>query len=296
MLGVVPPLRGIPEHQNERRPSKTVSHNPSRRGSLEPEDIRTPYQPTSAPLTRTGSPLLGRRPSSAFGSTTAGRSQQARQYHGKEWEPSQRGSVGPGMYNVRVSRTGSPIMGRPSSAFGKATLRRSQSAASHPTKGGFGPGGYDVRTSRHGSPLWKRPSSTFGATTAPRERPAKQYAGKEWEATQRGKEGPSYYDVKVSRTGTPRLGGKGTPIFGEAPTASRTPSAAAVLTRQYVGKEFEGAQRGLHTYCSKVGYDVSGAIGKQALSTRKTGRSCSFGHADRDVFTRLYQGNGVKGR
>ena len=82
----------------------------------------------------------------------------------------------------------------------------------------------------------------------------------------------------------------------ESVPAGDLPSAAAVLTRQYVGKEFEGAQRGLHTYCSKVGYDVSGAIGKQALSTRKTGRSCSFGHADRDVFTRLYQGNGVKGR
>ena len=40
------------------------------------------------------------------------------------------------------------------------------------------------------------------------------------------------------------------------------------------------------------GYKMPPACGPPVLSTRTSGRSCTFGHADRDVFARLYRGSG----
>ena len=50
---------------------------------------------------------MGRRPSSAFGKSTASRT-NVNQYCGKEWESASRGNYGPGNYDVKVSNTGTP--------------------------------------------------------------------------------------------------------------------------------------------------------------------------------------------
>ena len=313
-----------------------ASHNPRPSVTNGQRGTRTPSRPSSAALpTRTGSPSIGRRPGSAFGKSPASRTDHAKQYEGKEFEAGKRGGYGPGGYDVKVSRTGTPRghalgtpvfgeahgSGRPSSAkqyegkefeegkrggygpgaysvkvsrtgsplmgfgrgvsFGKAAMRRSQSAGA--VRGaGYG----NVQVSRNGSPLMdRRAASAFGKTTASRSN-AKQYCGKEWEASSRGHYGPGNYDVKVSNKGE-RIGeSRGTPIFGGATHVQR-PGAEV---RRYSGREFEANQRGLNTYCKSAGYDPACAFGKQASSRFQTGRSCSFGHGGRDVFARLYQG------
>ena len=354
ILSTIPPLQQQNGPPPTRLPSKEASHNPSRRPSVSLADenvashnprpsvtngqrgTRTPSRPSSAALpTRTGSPSIGRRPGSAFGKSPASRTDHAKQYEGKEFEAGKRGGYGPGGYDVKVSKTGTPRghalgtpifgeahgSGRPSSAkqyegkefeegkrggygpgaysvkvsrtgsplmgfgrgvsFGKAAMRRSQSAGA--VRGaGYG----NVQVSRNGSPLMdRRAASAFGKTTASRSN-AKQYCGKEWEASSRGHYGPGNYDVKVSNKGA-RIGeSRGTPIFGGATHVQR-PGAEV---RRYSGREFEANQRGLNTYCKSAGYDPACAFGKQASSRFQTGRSCSFGHGGRDVFARLYQG------
>jgi len=77
---------------------------------------------------------------------------------------------GPGMYNICVSRTGSPL------GVAKGTLRFGTGErfdrekcydgkeSTMSMRGTYGPGMYDARVSRTGSPLWKgqqRPSAAF---------------------------------------------------------------------------------------------------------------------------------------
>ena len=234
-------------------------------------------------VSRTGTPRGHALGTPIFGEAHgSGRPSSAKQYEGKEFEEGKRGGYGPGAYSVKVSRTGSPLMGFGRGvSFGKAAMRRSQSAGA--VRGaGYG----NVQVSRNGSPLMdRRAASAFGKTTASRSN-AKQYCGKEWEASSRGHYGPGNYDVKVSNKGA-RIGeSRGTPIFGGATHVQR-PGAEV---RRYSGREFEANQRGLNTYCKSAGYDPACAFGKQASSRFQTGRSCSFGHGGRDVFARLYQG------
>ena len=350
-LSTIPPLQQRNGPPPTRVPSKEPSHNPSRRPSvsLADENVEshnrpsitdgqrgTSSRPSSAALpTRTGSPSIGRRPGSAFGKSPASRTDHTKQYEGKEFEAGKRGGYGPGGYDVKVSRTGTPrgqTLGTP--VFGEAHGPARPSTAKQyegkefeeGKRGGYGPGAYDVKVSRTGSPLMgfgkgvsfgkaamrrsqsagavrgagygnvqvsrngsplmgRRAASTFGKTTASRSN-AKQYCGKEWEGSSRGHYGPGNYDVKVSNKGA-RIGeSRGTPIFGGATTVQR-PGAEV---RRYSGREFEANQRGLNTYCKSAGYDPTCAFGKQASSRYQTGRSCSFGHGGRDVFARLYQG------
>ena len=58
--------------------------------------------------------------------------------------------------------------------------------------------------SNRGSPLWRRPSSAFGASTMKRSASAGLYQGKDGPKVGIGAYGGQYYDVRVSRTGTPR--------------------------------------------------------------------------------------------
>ena len=250
----------------------------SKRGGYGPGGYDVKVSRTGTPRGQTvGTPVFNRSPGPSRPST-------AKQYEGREFEESKRGSYGPGGYDVRVSRNGSPLWRRTANGFGEVALRHSQSAGA--VKGGYAGLSYDVQVARSGSPLLgRRPTSAFGSTTAARTS-TKQYEGKEFEEGKRGGYGPGGYDVKVSNKGT-RIGeAKGTPIFG-GKTASQRPG---VEMRRYEGKEFEANQRGLNSYCKQVGYESACAFGKQASSRYQTGRSCSFGHGGRDVFTRLYQG------
>ena len=81
-----------------------------------------------------------------------------------------RGSYGPGMYDVRCSKMGSPYgvaKGTPRFGSGPRFDREKcyegkESAMA--MRGSYGPGMYDVRCSKMGSPLWKgqqRPGAAF---------------------------------------------------------------------------------------------------------------------------------------
>ena len=220
-------------------PSLEEHHNPSGRPPLcnssseavlrpprsAPASQR-PSPPGSALPSRRGSPMW-RRPSSAFGTTTMTRSQSATLYHGKDMPQTTLGSFGPGSYDVRCSRTGTP-RGRAKGGtpiFTGATGMQRETASKRyegkeweaTKRGKFGPGGYEPRTSNRGSPLWRRPSSAFGKTTMTRPQSATLYHGKDMPQTTLGSFGPGSYDVRCSRTGTPRDRAKGgTPIFTSA--------------------------------------------------------------------------------
>ena len=238
---------------------------------------------------------MWRRPSSAFGTTTMKRSQSTALYHGKDMPQTTLGSFGPGAYDVKCSRTGTPrdrakggtpiFTGATGSQRESGSKRYEGKEWEATKRGTFGPGGYEPRTSNRGSPLWRRPSSAFGTTTMKRSQSATLYHGKDMPQTTLGSFGPGAYDVKCSRTGTPRDRAKGgTPIFTGA-TGSQRESGS----KRYEGKEWEAAKRGTF---GPGGYKLPPACGPQVLSTRTSGRSCTFGHADRDVFARLYRGSG----
>ena len=115
--------------------------------------------------------------------------------------------------SVLPSRTGSPAWSRPSSAFGRTTLPRNHS---QPTFGQFSGKFYDVRCSNTGTPrggAGAKGTPTFGGTR--RYNREKCYEGKANANVQRGQYGGVYYDVRCSKTGTPRggAGAKGTPTF-----------------------------------------------------------------------------------
>ena len=295
-LSTIPPLQQRNGPPPTRVPSKEPSHNPSRRPSvsLADENVEshnrpsitdgqrgTSSRPSSAALpTRTGSPSIGRRPGSAFGKSPASRTDHTKQYEGKEFEAGKRGGYGPGGYDVKVSRTGTPrgqTLGTP--VFGEAHGSGRPSTAKQyegkefeeGKRGGYGPGGYDVKVSNTGTPRGQTLGTpVFGEAHGPaRPSTAKQYEGKEFEAGKRGGYGPGGYDVKVSRTGTPRGQTLGTPVFGEAHGPAR-PSTA----KQYEGKEFEEGKRGGY---GPGAYDVK--VSRTGSPLMGFGKGVSFGKA-----------------
>ena len=119
-----------------------------------------------------------------------------------------------------------------------------------------------------------------------RSQSATLYHGKDMPQTTLGSFGPGSYDVRCSRTGTPRDKAKGgTPIFTGATGMQRE-----TASKRYEGKEWEATKRGKF---GPGGYRLPPACGPQVLSTRTSGRSCTFGHAGRDTFALLYRGRGA---
>ena len=140
------------------------------------------------------------------------------------------------------SRRGSPLWCRAAVPFGSA--QRSPSAGLYTSKdspryngveeskrGSFGPGGYDVHAiSRTGTPrghMKGNSAHVFGPAPATMRRAASanQYEGRELASKKLGSYGPGGYDVRVSRTGTPRGHVRGIPVFG-APADQTRPDSA----------------------------------------------------------------------
>ena len=144
--------------------------------------------------------------------------------------------------SVLPSRTGSPAWSRPSSAFSKTTLPRNHS---QPTFGQFSGKFYDVRCSNTGTPrggAGAKGTPTFGGTR--RFNRDKCYEGKANANVQRGQYGGVYYDVRCSKTGTPRggAGAKGTPTFHSADHLGST--RRFNRDKCYEGKVNAAVQRG----------------------------------------------------
>ena len=155
----------------------------SRRPELDGGIRRSSSRPQTAPSgggvlslpSRNGSPSWS-RPTSSWGSYTATRAQQPRLYEGKERAAKDLGQFGPGFYDVRCSKTGTP---RNAPAKGTPTFggtRRFNRERCYEGKertatlfGQFGPGERSPpRCTNRGVPNWRAPTSGFGATTQPR--------------------------------------------------------------------------------------------------------------------------------
>ena len=177
--------------------------------------------PASAPASR----AVSRRPSSAFltGVNTGGSayrpSTPAALYYLSRSAPGStsvsRGElIGAARHRRSPSAVTAPpsvLPSRPSSAFSRDPRNYSQ-----PTFGQFSGNFYDVRCSNTGTPrggAGAKGTPTFGGTR--RYNREKCYEGKANANVQRGQFGGVYYDVRCSKTGTPRgaAGAKATPTF-----------------------------------------------------------------------------------
>jgi hypothetical protein len=145
------------------------------------------------------------------------------------------------------SRNGSPAWSRPTSAFGKSTATRDRcprlyegKGVAQPTLlGTMEPGLYDVRgLSKTGTPRDQLAKGTPTMGGARRFNRARCYEGKEnAQSLHRGQFGGQFYDVRCSKTGTPRLQPKGgTPKIGGGARFNRE--------RCYEGKERLATLRG----------------------------------------------------
>ena len=171
----------------------------------------------------------------------------AKYYEGKEFQASKTGSYGPGGYDIKVSRTGTPrghALGIPVFGEGHRPARPSTAKQyegkefEEGKRGGYGPGGYDIKVSNTGMPLmgfgkgvsWgKAPGKGVNSVKAAIRR--SQSAG--------AVRGAGYGLVQVSRTGSPLLARRGASAFGKT-TAPRD----FRLAKQYCGKEWESSSRG----------------------------------------------------
>ena len=149
----------------------------------------------------------------------AERSKLPRLYLGKETHVGTFGQFGPGMYDVRCSKTGSPLRGSkgtPRLSFAGPRFSREKCCEGKETEhlllGQFGPGMYDVKCFNTGSPRGGSKGTPRFGSGARFDR-EKCYEGKENEY-QFGQFGPGMYDIRCFNTGSPRGGGKGTPRFG----------------------------------------------------------------------------------
>ncbi len=175
--------------------------------------FRTSSAQSSALPSRHGSPVWS-KPAAAWGRSTAPR-HELPLYTGKENE--RRGTFGPGMYDVKCSKTGSPTREakRTPRFAGKERFDRTkcyegkENAAS--LRGKFGPGMYDPKCSKTGSPLTGKGSPRFAGTE--RFNRTKCYEGKENVMTLRGRAGASGLD-------SPRCSNRGSPLWKSRPSAA----------------------------------------------------------------------------
>ena len=139
-------------------------------------------------------------------------------------------------------------------------------------RGSYGPGLYDAhRVSSTGTPRGQMRGSgapVFGCPPATM-RGANQYEGKELARKKLGSCGPGGYDVRVSRTGTPRGQARSIPIFG-GPIHQKRPDSAPVLQPgrraetavRYTGKDLESREDPCKANIGMLGaglfYDVHG--------------------------------------
>ena len=197
----------------------------------------TPSRNSSALPSRNGSPAWS-RPTSRFAGGE--RFNRAKCYEGKENAEVAKGAFGPGMYDVRCSKTGSPrgeakhtprFAG--SERFTRAKCYEGKENA-EVAKGAFGPGMYDVRCSKTGSPRGEAKHTPRFAGSERFTR-AKCYEGKENAEVAKGIYGPGMYDVQCSKTGSP-LKAKGSPRFAGSERFTRA--------KCYEGRENANALRG----------------------------------------------------
>jgi len=147
---------------------------------------------------------------------------RAKCYEGKENAEVAKGAFGPGMYDVRCSKTGSPrgeakhtprFAG--SERFTRAKCYEGKENA-EVAKGIYGPGMYDVQCSKTGSPLKAKGSPRFAGSE--RFTRAKCYEGRENANALRGQAGASGLD-------SPRCSNRGSPLWNRR----REPSAAFAI-------------------------------------------------------------------
>mmetsp|Transcript_48312 Transcript_48312/g.126322 ORF Transcript_48312/g.126322 Transcript_48312/m.126322 type:complete len:297 (-) Transcript_48312:227-1117(-) len=147
------------------------------------------------------------KPSSAFGKLTSSRqAAPSREYGGKETRHVYLlGSFGPGMYDVRCSKMGSPLRGaKGTPSFTRTSPRFGTKAQENLQPGQFGPGMYEIRCSKNGSPV-------RGGKMTPRFVPGRRfdrencYEGKETVHVLLGRSGAlgSHDPPRCSRNGSP---------------------------------------------------------------------------------------------
>jgi len=136
------------------------------------------------------------------------------------------GSFGPSMYDVKCSKTGSPLgkgKGTPRFGAGERYDRRKcyegkENKRMHDSLlGGYGHLSYDVKCSNMGSPLGRATGGSPRFATGERFNRSKCYEGKENNHMLLGSFGPGLYDIRCSPRGSPlwknRPGAGGTAAF-----------------------------------------------------------------------------------